>query len=106
MRACCTHVAARSGAALSPRKSSDPSQTPLLRPLLRPLPCLAARAWPAVGGGDLERAQELLIYGGTAAQHNLEIFWNKCQELEAAGQDPGVRLGAACCCWWWCRCCC
>jgi hypothetical protein len=37
---------------------------------------------------ELDRAQELLVYGGQCAQHNLEIFWNRLQESEKAGQPP------------------
>ncbi|KAL4457514.1 hypothetical protein ABPG75_012379 [Micractinium tetrahymenae] len=45
-----------------------------------------------VSGTDLDRAQELLMYGGSCAQHNLEIFWKRLQEMEAAGQEPGELL--------------
>lgn len=45
-----------------------------------------------VSGTDLDRAQELLMYGGSCAQHNLEIFWKRLQEMEAAGEEPGELL--------------
>ena len=44
----------------------------------------------AVGGGDLDRAQELLARGGACSAGNLEIFWQKCQDMTAAGQDATV----------------
>ena len=45
----------------------------------------------AVGGGDLDRAQELLARGGACSASNLEVFWQRCQNMTAAGQDATVR---------------
>lgn len=52
---------------------------------------LSTAAPAAVSGGDMDKAQALLVYGGSCAQHNLQIFWERLQEMEAAGQDSGVR---------------
>ena len=40
---------------------------------------------PAVTSGDLDRAQELLVYGGATAQHNLELFWTRLQVRGGVG---------------------
>ena len=41
----------------------------------------------------MDAAQQLLVMGGTCAQHNLEIFWGRLQELEAAG-SPDAPVSA------------
>lgn len=43
-------------------------------------------------GKELDEAQTLLVYGGSCAQHNLEIFWKRLQELEAEGEVDTAEL--------------
>ncbi|KAI3436544.1 hypothetical protein D9Q98_005960 [Chlorella vulgaris] len=43
--------------------------------------------------GDMDRAQSLLMMGGATAQHNLQLFWNRLQELEAEGNPAAEELG-------------
>lgn len=41
----------------------------------------------------MDRAQSLLMMGGATAQHNLQLFWNRLQELEAEGNPAAEELG-------------